>query len=114
MDIVSFYDISFLYFRYGYAGSTDLMPNYDPFVEDLNRKIDDLTEELLSIRQLLKRLNLSPHSKIIRKIDLKIKRLLLNFDVKEEAISSDKNNVIDLGKKHASKKYDYLTLSLNK
>ena len=80
------------------------MPNYDPFVEDLNRKIDDLTEELLSIRQLLKRLNLSPHSKIIRKIDLKIKRLLLNFDVKEEAISSDKNNVIDLGKKHASKK----------
>ena len=90
------------------------MPNYDPFVEDLNRKIDDLTEELLSIRQLLKRLNLSPHSKIIRKIDLKIKRLLLNFDVKEEAISSDKNNVIDLGKKHASKKYDYLTLSLNK
>ena len=83
------------------------MPNYDPFVEDLNRKIDDLTEELLSIRQLLKRLNLSPHSKIIRKIDLKIKRLLLNFDVKEEAISSDKNNVIDLGKKHASKKYDH-------
>ena len=87
------------------------MPNYDPFVEDLNRKIDDLTEELLSIRQLLKRLNLSPHSKIIRKIDLKIKRLLLNFDVKEEAISSDKNNVIDLGKKHASKKYDHLTLN---
>ena len=85
------------------------MPNYDPFVEDLNRKIDDLTEELLSIRQLLKRLNLSPHSKIIRKIDLKIKRLLLNFDVKEEAISSDKNNVIDLGKKHASKKYDHFT-----
>ena len=85
------------------------MPNYDPFVEDLNRKIDDLTEELLSIRQLLKRLNLSPHSKIIRKIDLKIKRLLLNFDVKEEAISSDKNNVIDLGKKHDSKKYDHLT-----
>ena len=83
------------------------MPNYDPFVEDLNRKIDDLTEELLSIRQLLKRLNLSPHSKIIRKIDLKIKRLLLNFDVKEEAISSDKNNVIDLGKKHASKKCDH-------
>ena len=83
------------------------MPNYDPFVEDLNRKIDDLTEELLSIRQLLKRLNLSPHSKIIRKIDLKIKRLLLNFDVKEEAISGDKNNVIDLGKKHASKKYDH-------
>ena len=64
------------------------MPNYDPFVEDLNRKIDDLTEELLSIRQLLKRLNLSPHSKTIRKIDLKIKRLLLNFDVKEEAIST--------------------------
>ena len=87
------------------------MPNYDPFVEDLNRKIDDLTEELLSIRQLLKRLNLSPHSKIIPKIDLKIKRLLLNFDVKEEAISSDKNNVIDLGKNHASKKYDHLTLN---
>ena len=69
------------------------MPNYDPFVEDLNRKIDDLTEELLSIRQLLKRLNLSPHSKTIRKIDLKIKRLLLNFDVKEEAISSENNNI---------------------
>ena len=86
--MILYYLHSYIYFRYGYAGSTDLMPNYDPFVEDLNRKIDDLTEELLSIRQLLKRLNLSPHSKTIRKIDLKIKRLLLNFDVKEEAIST--------------------------
>ena len=55
----------------------------------MNRKIEDLTDELLSIRLYIKRLKLELNPKVVQEIDLKIKRLLLNFDVKEDAIIGD-------------------------
>ena len=73
----------FSYFRYGY-GAVDLSPNYDPFIEEINRKTDDLIQELLSIKQKLISLKFGNDLNVVKNIDERIQRLLVMFDFKPE------------------------------
>ena len=76
-------NLLFSYFRYGY-GAVDLSPNYDPFIEEINRKTDDLIQELLSIKQKLISLKFGNDLNVVKNIDERIQRLLVMFDFKPE------------------------------
>ena len=76
-------NLLFPYFRYGY-GAVDLSPNYDPFIEEINRKTDDLIQELLSIKQKLISLKFGNDLNVVKNIDERIQRLLVMFDFKPE------------------------------
>ena len=71
-------------FRTGY-GIVDLPSNYDPILEDLNRKIEDLTSELLVIQASLSQLRFGISDiTSLRNVDERIQRLLVMFDYKDE------------------------------
>lgn len=71
-----------IFFRYGY-GNIDLPPNYDPVLEDLNRKVEDLTHELFVIKQKLNQLKFGTDLELLRNIGDRIQRLLNMFDYED-------------------------------
>ena len=71
------------YFRYGY-GNVDLSPSYDPFIEEINRKTEDLVLELLAIKQKLMSLKFGNDLNVVKNIDERLQRLLIMFDFKPE------------------------------
>ena len=67
----------------------DLSPNYDPAIEDLTKKIEDLTDELQVIRTNLRKLKYGNDLKLLKTIDTQIQRLQVTFDAIDEPSQSD-------------------------
>lgn len=59
-------------------------PNYDPVLEDLNRKVEDLTQELFVIKQKLNQLKFGTDLAILRNIGDRIQRLLNMFEYEND------------------------------
>ena len=62
----------------------DLSPNFDPVVEDLTRKIEELSEELKSIRMNLRRLKYGNDLQVLKTIDTQLHRLQMTFESSDE------------------------------
>ena len=75
-------------YRYGY-GNAEFSPSYDPVLDEITRKSDDLIQELIAIRQKLVQLKFGFDLNIVRNIDERLQRLLILFDFKDDEISEE-------------------------
>ena len=76
----------------------DLSPNFDPVVEDLTKKIEELSDELRSIRLNLRRLKYGNDGQVLKMIDTQLHRLQLTFESGDSDLEMS-----DLGSKSSAK-----------